>query len=162
MPLAFGAGSGAVWQRLRYYHQLAMQAHRGPDDDPPTVRPPFDPAKFARDSERALRAQDAVDSARPTQPPPPAPPSSERSAESAQLLVNLSIESDDVPYLAVARDALPGLQLSLLARMFLRFVNERDCVAVICSRSGLGMDDAVLALEELSGAGVVSFQRTTR
>jgi hypothetical protein len=141
-----------------------MQAHRGPDDDPPTVRPPFDPAKFARDSERALRAaDDAVDSATPTRPPPPpGAPQSERSAESAQLLVNLAIESEDVPFLAIARDRLAGLRLSLLARMFLRFVNERDCVAVICSRSGLGMADAVLALEELSGAGVVSFQRTTR
>jgi hypothetical protein len=149
-----------------------MQAHghvehvehvERPDDDPPTVRPPFDPAKFARDSERALRADEAVDSARPTRPPPPpAAPGSERTAESAQLLVNLAIESDDVPFLAIARDRLPGLQFSLLARMFLRFVNERDCVAVICARSGLAMDDAVLALEELSGAGAVSFQRTTR
>jgi hypothetical protein len=140
-----------------------MQARRGPDDDPPTVRPPFDPAAYARDSERTLRAEEAVDSARPTRPPPAAlVPASERATESAQLLVNLSIESDDVPFLAVARERLQALQLSLLARMFLRFVNERDCVAVICSRSGLGMDDAVLALEELTSAGVVSFQRTTR
>jgi hypothetical protein len=166
-----------------------MQAHRGPDDEPPTVRPPFDPAKFARDSERALRAEEAAaDSARPTRPPPPAlvpgvagvgrsNPNGgaarhleerplegglDAGVESSQLLVSLSVEDDDVPFLAVTAERVRALPLSPLARAFLRHMNERDCVSVICARAGLRMDDAVLAIEELSGAGVVSFQRSTR
>jgi hypothetical protein len=147
-----------------------MQAHRGPDDDPPTVRPPFDPAKFARDSERALRAEEiAAESSRPTRPPPPPLVGAavgrhieDPAVESSQLLVSLTVEDDDVPFLAVAAERVRALSLSPLARAFLRHMNERDCVAVICARAGLRMDDAVVAIEELSGAGVVSFQRSTR
>jgi hypothetical protein len=143
-----------------------MHANRGPDDEPPTVRPPFDPAKFARDSERALRAEEAAtDSARPTRPPPPplvARHVEDPAVESSQLLVSLTVEDDDVPFLAIAAERIRALQLSPLARAFLRHMNERDCVSVICARAGLRMDDAVVAIEELSGAGVVSFQRSTR
>jgi hypothetical protein len=144
-----------------YYELLVMQAHRGSDDEPPTLRPPFDPAKFARDSERALvAAESATESARPTRPPPPIP--EESAVESGQLLVSLSIESDDVPFLAAGSDGVDTAALSPLARAFLRYVNQRDCIAVICSRAGLRMDDAVIAIEELAGAGVVRFQRTMR
>ncbi len=144
-----------------------MQAHRGSDDEPPTLRPPFDPATFARDSERALRAEETTDeSARPTQrPPPPGGRSTypeDRTAEGGQLLVRLSVDDGDVPFLAVAIENIRGMPLSPIARTFLRYLNERDSVAVICSRAGLRMDEAVIAIEELSGAGVVSFQRSTR
>jgi hypothetical protein len=173
-----------------------MHAPRGSDDEPPTVRPPFDPQKFARDSERALRAEEATsESAKPTMRPPPgsaadsgfpptppgqaAPPASavrqaapsrppgtrpeeDRSAEGAQLLVQLSVDDDDVPFLAIASEHVRAVPLSPIARAFLRHVNQRDCVAVICSRAGIRMDDAVVAIEELSGAGILSFQRSTR
>jgi hypothetical protein len=153
-----------------------MQAHRGSDDDPPTVRPPFDPATFARDSERVLRAEETVaESARPTRPPPPLPPPgsphrpgasvgrhAEEPVETSHLVVSLSVEDDDVPFLAVAVERIRALPLSPLARAFLRHMNERDCVKVICARAGLRIDDAVVAIEELSGAGVVAFQRSTR
>jgi len=148
-----------------------MDAPRGSDDEPPpTVRPPFDPQKFARDSERALRAEErSAESARPTRRPPPvsAPgsgvrPEEDRGAEGGQLLVQLSVDDDDVPFLAIAGERLRAVPLSPIARTFLRYVNQRDCVSVICSRAGLRMDDAVVAIEELSGAGVLSFQRSTR
>jgi hypothetical protein len=144
------------------------------------VRPPFDPQKFARDSERALRAEEvSSESARPTRRPPPgvgsdcppaapgpAPtavrPPEDRAAEGGQLLVQLSVDDDDVPFLAIASEHVRAVPLSPIARTFLRFVNQRDCVAVICSRAGIRMDDAVVAIEELSGAGVLSFQRSTR
>jgi hypothetical protein len=156
-----------------------MEAHRS-DDDPPTVRPPFDPEKFARDSERALRAEG--ESARPTRRPPPgsavgsgfppeipgpAPASAgrqaeDRATEGGQLLVQLSVDDDDVPFLAIPSEHVRAVPLSPIARTFLRYVNQRDCVAVICSRAGIKMDDAIVAIEELSGAGVLSFQRSTR
>jgi hypothetical protein len=178
-----------------------MHAHRGSDDEPPTVRPPFDPQKFARDSERALRAEEATrESAKPTMRPPPgtaadsgfpptppgqaaspasavrqtapsrplpstsggARPEEDRAAEGGQLLVQLSVDDDDVPFLAIASEHVRAVPLSPIARAFLRHVNQRDCVAVICSRAGIRMDDAVVAIEELSGAGILSFQRSTR
>ncbi len=139
-----------------------MQPHRRADDESPTLRPPFDPATFARDSDRALVAEEArAESARPTTPPTPAR-IDESTADSGQLLVRLSVDEDDVPFLIVAADRLEAAPLSPLSRAFLRHVNQRDCVAVICSRAGLRADDAVVAIEELSGAGVVSFQRSTR
>jgi hypothetical protein len=149
-----------------------MDASRGSDDEPPTLRPPFDPQKFARDSEKALRAQEITsESARPTRRPPPPSPSSpppavrateDRATDGAQLLVQLSVDDDDVPFLAIAIEHARAVPLSPIARTFLRYVNQRDCVAVICSRAGIRMDDAIVAIEELSGAGVLSFQRTTR
>jgi len=153
---------------------LAMAAPLGSDDEPPTVRPPFDPQKFARDSERALRAEEiSSESARPTRPPPgmgsDSPPavqaeaaSSDLVTEGGQLLVQLSVDDDDVPFLAIAIEHVRAVPLSPIARTFLRYVNQRDCVAVICSRAGIRMDDAIVAIEELSGAGVLSFQRSTR
>jgi hypothetical protein len=84
------------------------------------------------------------------------------STEGGQLLVQLSVDDDDVPFLAIASEHVRAVPLSPIARTFLRYVNQRDCVAVICSRAGIRMDDAIVAIEELSGAGVLSFQRTTR
>jgi len=145
-----------------------MQGRHG--SEPPTVRPPYDPVAYARDSERALRAEEAhAHAARPTRrPPAPSPPVSpipsteDRASEGGQVLVELSVDDDDVPLLAVAEDRALQMPLSPISRTFLQHVNERDCVAVICARAGLRIDEAVIAIEELSGAGVVSFQRSTR
>jgi hypothetical protein len=136
-----------------------MHPHRRADEDPPTIRPPFDPATFARDSERAFVAEEAkTDSARPTRAPPP----SRGADDQGQVLVQLAVDDDDVPFLIVPGERIEAAHLSPLARAFLRHINQRDCVAVICSRAGLRADDAVVAIEELSAAGVVSFQRSTR
>jgi hypothetical protein len=89
-------------------------------------------------------------------------PEEDRATEGGQLLVQLSVDDDDVPFLAIASEHVRAVPLSPIARTFLRYVNQRDCVAVICSRAGIRMDDAVVAIEELSGAGVLSFQRSTR
>jgi hypothetical protein len=136
-----------------------MQSRRKADDEPPTLRPPFDPAVFARDSENMLHLEESATvpaSTRPTQPPPvdyaPSP-------ESEMVSVSLSVESDDVPVLTVARDQVDMVALSALARALLRHVNERDTVSVLCSRAGMRMDDAVAGLEELVREGVISFHR---
>jgi hypothetical protein len=106
-----------------------------------------------------LSGEEAItDSARPTLPPPP----SRGVDDQGQVLVQLAVDEDDVPFLIVPGERIEKAPLSPLARAFLRHINQRDCVAVICSRAGLRADDAVVAIEELSAAGVVSFQRSTR
>jgi hypothetical protein len=140
-----------------------MQPRRGADESP-TLRPPFDPEAYARDSEETLRVEgrDPLDSSRPTQPPPRDAPHYADVPESGMVQVSFYVESDDVPILKIARERVDTLSLSPLAQALLRHVNERDTVAILCARAGLRMDDAVTGLEELAGQGVVAFHRSTR
>jgi hypothetical protein len=141
-----------------------MKPRSGADESPPTVRPPFDPETFARDSEKDLRPEEGARSvsasARPTQPPPADYAGPESSV--ATVSIAFSVESDDVLSLALAREQIEAAMLSPLARWLVSHVNEQDTVAVLCDRAGLRMDDALTGLEELAREGVVFFYRSTR
>jgi hypothetical protein len=136
-----------------------MQSRRDNAEGPPTVRPPFDPEAFARDSEQILRVRETETpaSGRPTVAPPPhyAP------IESETIQVSFSIDSESVPILAFPREDLAVLHLSAIARSLVRHVNGRDSVSLICSRAGMRMAEAVEGLEELAGEAIVTFQRST-
>jgi hypothetical protein len=121
--------------------------------DPTTVRPPFDPEAFARESETNIRTSLPVAesspppaSARPTVPPPPGLP-----------VYSAAVGGSAVPVLVLSRDDLEWFDLSPVAREVLALVNGEDTIGAICARSGLALDDVVETLEDLARDGVVVF-----
>lgn len=121
--------------------------------DPTTVRPPFDPEAFARESETNIRTNLRVPdsspppaSTRPTVPPPPGLP-----------VYTAAVGGAAVPVLGVSRDDLEWFDLSPAARDVLGHVNGEDSIETICTRSGLRLNDVVDLLEGLARDGVVVF-----
>lgn len=125
--------------------------------DPTTVRPPFDPEAFARESETNIRADVRANirmpesapppaSTRPTVPPPPGLP-----------VYTAAVGAAAVPVLGISRDDLEWFDLSPVARNVLGYVTGEDSIDAICTRSGLRLDDVVDVLEGLARDGVVVF-----
>src|SRR5580698_10073387 len=102
-----------------------------------TVRPPFDPQEFARQSERV------------TLPPPPKAPSEAPELVSGTMEVFWPVEPTTIPSLAVARDDLEWFELPPLCRKLLEHVDGTATVASICERSGVSETDAADLFEEL-------------
>jgi hypothetical protein len=121
----------------------------GSDDPPPTVRPPFDPQAFARESESKIAVLEsgvteaAPASTRPTTPPP------------AGMPLLYAIDGDSIPSLAIAREDLDWFELPKLARHLLRHVDGEAPLAVICARIGLKVPQALRLLEGLSRDGAL-------
>jgi hypothetical protein len=109
--------------------------------EPPTVRPPFDPDTFARESDSRVRIEVEPPSRRPTVPPVHAV-AGERTGE--------------VPSLAMGREDLEWFDLSPMARSMLRHVNGRDTVDVIASRLAMPVQDVITELDRLAREGVVT------
>jgi hypothetical protein len=113
--------------------------------EPTTVRPPFDPEAFARESDS--KVQDAIPaSARPTVPPAPLPSVSPTSG------------STEVPTLAVARDDLEWFDLSPAVRELLRHVNGRDSVEAISRVVRRSAAEIVCDLAPLVTEGLVTWR----
>jgi hypothetical protein len=129
------------------------------DGSRPTVRPPFDPEKFARESDSNLRILEeeagtrvtqerrAPASSRPTVPPPPGLPGYEP-----------VIGVDGVPELVVAREDLEWFDLTPEARSLLQHVDGESAVQAICDKMHLPADDVIAQLERLAGEGLVSWR----
>jgi hypothetical protein len=114
---------------------------------PVTVRPPFDPAQFARDSDRALRASEASSS--PSNDAPPAP--------ALDLRVDAVVE-DWVPLLAIPRAELEWMDLKPLACALLLRVNGCSTVREIAEASRIPVREATQVFEKLSRKHVVRWR----
>jgi hypothetical protein len=113
-------------------------------NDLATVRPPFDPQEFARQSERV------------TLPPPPKAPSEAPELVSGTMEVFWPVEPATIPTLAVARDDLEWFELPLLCRKLLEHVDGNVDVGAICDRSGVSLTEAADLFEELVREGIVT------
>lgn len=114
------------------------------DDMPTTVKPPFDPVAFARESDSRIRVESVPASSRPTAPPP------------APTQVSVA-RASDVPVLAIARDDLDWFELTTAARNLLRQVNGRDTVSILASLLRMSVDDLLGQLEVLARDGLITW-----
>jgi hypothetical protein len=124
-----------------------MSDQRGKADEaqPTTVKPPFDPVTFARESDSRVRVESAPPSARPTAPPP-------------QPLAPAVARGSDVPVLAISREDLDWFELSSSARNLLRQVNGRDTVDALASLLRIESADLLGELEVLAREGLITWQ----
>jgi hypothetical protein len=117
--------------------------HEGASDAA-TVRPPFDPQEFARETERI------------TMPPPARAPSDAPELVSGTMDVFWPVEPTSLIDLAVARDDLEWFELPPLARQLLDHVDGQNTVEVISTRSGVPIAEAMDLLDELAREGIVA------
>ena len=108
-----------------------------------TVRPPFDPQEFARESERA------------TQPPPIRAASEAPEIASGTMEIFPPVEAMTIPELTVAREDLEWFDLPAAARRILAYIDGDASVEIISSRAGLPLTDAIDLVEELAHEGLV-------
>ena len=121
-----------------------MAAVRESIGEATTVRPPFDPQEFARQSERV------------TLPPPPRAPSDAPELVSGTMEVFWPVEPTTIPELIVARDDLEWFDLPPLCRKLLEHVDGTANVEVICAKSGVAIADATELFEELVRESIVA------
>jgi len=137
------------------------RSHRpqvGAGEEPSTVRPPFDPVMFARESERAIRIESTPPSARPTAPPPAGLPEHTPGSSGARLALG-SVSSQAVPVLAVAREDLEWFDLEPHVRLLLVHVDGRQSIDAITARACLKLDESLEGFHELAQQGIVTLQR---
>ena len=121
-----------------------MAAIRESGSELVTVRPPFDPQEFTRQSERA------------TLPPPPKAPSDAPELLSGTMDVLWPVEATTIPELAVARDDLEWFELPPLCRKLLEHVDGAATVETVCTRAGVSMTDASDLFEDLVREGIIT------
>jgi hypothetical protein len=141
---------------LRYIRSLPAVSDRRPKSirrisivpngvsDRVTVRPPFDPQEFARQSERA------------TLPPPDRTPSDAPELVSGSMEVVWPVEATSVPRLAVAREDLEWFELPAQARRLLEHVDGEATVGTISERAAVAILDATELFDELVREGIVT------
>ena len=116
---------------------------RRPRSDQVTVRPPFDPDEFARQSECQ------------TVPPPPPMPDLDPILSSEATQEVLFVEPDTVPSLAVAREDLEWFDLSSHVRDLLHHVDGSAAIEDICARIAQPVNEGVLLVEQLIRDGLL-------
>jgi hypothetical protein len=124
-----------------------------------TVRPPFDPEQFARESDSMIGLDGEPPSERPTAPPPPGLPQYTGGPSLPKPYSLTSVGSEAVPSLAIAREDLEWFELPRLTRDLLALVDGRSTLAVICARGGLALEAAMAACHELDCQGIVTLRR---
>ncbi len=112
-------------------------------DDQVTVRPPFDPVEFARQSELS------------TVPPPDKAPDLDPVISSETIHEVLFVEADAVPALAVAREDLEWFDLPPAVRGFLGHVDGDSTLDVVCSRAARSIDEGIALVEQLIRDGIL-------
>jgi hypothetical protein len=138
-----------------------------------TIRPPFDPAAFARESEAGVRAAEGPASNLPTVRPP--------ADDSAPAIGSLSevrgvagsipdvqevemqgpardLGGDDIPFVAVSRDDLPWFDLAPEAADLLALVDGISSVDALAARASFSTKECVSLLQDLAALGVVGFR----
>jgi hypothetical protein len=124
-----------------------------------TVRPPFDPEQFARESDSMIGLEGEPPSERPTAPPPPGLPQYAPGAAVQRSHPFPAMGSDAVPSLAIAREDLEWFELPKLTRDLLAHVDGRCSLADICARGGFALEAATAACHELDCQGIVTVRR---
>ena len=135
-----------------------------PSDEGPTtistVRPPFDPMAFARDSESQVRIGETdPPSGRPTAPPPPGLPQYQAGITSGTMQSLASVSSDTVPALAVAREDLAWFALPEPAATLGGQVDGTETIGTLGERAGLALDATMSVFHELAVQGIVTLRR---
>ncbi len=145
-----------------------------PRADRPTTRPPFDPAKFAREAESTLTTSEPPASERPT---PRAFPcvkltAAQRGRAERDILSSApdveevatstdardALGSEMVPVLVASREELEWFALSSEANSLLSFVDGDSQIDSLCVKANLTSTDAARILLELAEQGIVSFR----
>ena len=139
----------------------------GDNGPPSTARPPFDPTKFARESEARIRAASEVPPSNlPTVRPPPGFPLSPARVGSMPDLEELgttrgardALGADAIPFLAVAREDLSWFELEPEALKLLARIDGVASLEVACAKAGFTAEEGALLLLTLSEQGVVGFR----
>lgn len=120
--------------------------------EPDTVRPPFDPEEFARESDSLIRIEAA-----PTVAPPPMPEHA-NGGTSGTIAALAAVGPEVVPLLDVARDDLEWFDLQPVARALLRHVDGHASLATIAESADVPLDEATAVLHELAREGVLTWQ----
>jgi hypothetical protein len=115
-----------------------------PVDNRETVRPPFDPQDFAKQSERLTVRPDADT---PSETPEIGSPS--------MVVELLPAQETSIPRLAVGHEDLEWFDLSPNARRILEFIDGAASLEVICIRMSLPLTDGVDAIDALTREGIV-------
>jgi hypothetical protein len=138
-----------------------------------TVRPPFDPARFALESESKLGFARPPPSNRPTprsllRPVLRAPPwaKGRAVAHSAPELLEFAttvdareaLGSDAVPVLVMSLEELEWFALSPKAKDLLRHVNGVLPIDSLCSKANIAPPEGATVLLELAEQGIVTFR----
>jgi hypothetical protein len=108
------------------------------------VRPPFDPAEFARQSELS------------TIPPPAQVPDLDPVISSETTLEVLFVDGETIPSLAVAREDLEWFDLTAEVRDLLRHIDGEATLATVCTRASRPLDEGVALAEQLVRDGVLA------
>jgi hypothetical protein len=140
----------------------------------PTVRPPFDPAKFAVESEQKLQVSEPPSSTRPTpralpRPPvPPVPPwgkirEGTRSSPELQAIAGSSdareaLGADAVAVLVMSREELEWFELGPEAIQILGHVDGISSIDSVCAEARISPQDGAAILLELAERGIVIFR----
>jgi hypothetical protein len=141
----------------RAHKRVATEAVNPPAEEPSTVRPPFDPIKFARESDSKIRIETTPPSARPTAPPPPGVPQYAPGASGTMHSLG-SVTTGAVPELSVAREDLEWFDLTPYARSLLRYVDGRQSLEAIAARACMKLDDVMAAMHQLARDGIVTLK----
>ncbi len=129
---------------------------QAPTDEKPreleTVRPPFDPEEFARESDSLIRIEAAATM------PPPAMSDHGGAGTSGTIAAFATVGPEVVPLLDIARDDLEWFDLQPVARALLRHVDGRTSVASIAERANVSTNQAMAVLHELAREGILTWQ----
>jgi hypothetical protein len=131
------------------------------EEDPraETVRPPFDPETYARESESNIRIETLPPSHRPTAPPPPDMPQYQPGITSGTMQSLGSVTSDAVPVLAVAREDLEWFDLPQVNRSLVGLVDGRRSIVELARHAGAPLDRAMASFHEMARDGIVTLRR---
>jgi hypothetical protein len=143
----------------RAHERSSSELEKPAAEDRATVRPPFDPVTFARESDSQVRVEATPPSSRPTAPPPPGIPQYSPGQTSGAIPALGSISSGAVPELTVAREDLEWFELTPYVRSLLRYVDGRQSIETICARACLQLDDVMATLHDLARDGLVTLLR---
>ena len=123
------------------------------DDRPATVRPPFDPAEFARESDQRVRA--ATKAPDPAHDVPGSTPEVQELASDGS--VRDALGPDAVPFLVMSREDLASFDLRLDAAKLLTCVDGVSSIEAICAAASIPAEEGASLLLDLAERGVVSF-----
>jgi len=127
----------------------------------PTVPPPFDAAKFARDSERVLSSSRAPDSGAPTVRGDAVNRASDVRGilpSSPELEQTEALGDDTVPVLIASPDELGWFGLPPQAPSLLAHIDGVSSLDAICAKANMTPQDGALILLELAEQGLVTFR----
>lgn len=138
-------------EEMRYRSVLAVSsksvrrilAVRERPSEAATIRPPFDPQEFARESERV------------TLPPPARMPSDAPEVVSTTMEVLLPIEATTIAEVAVGKEDLEWFELPPLAHKLLEEIDGATSIETICDRAGLVLTDAIDMVEAMAREGII-------